>query len=135
MLLTYRKDGARTIPYPVSMGPGTEAVAQPNAVGRNLAILMHWRGWNQTEVSRRSGVSQRHISDILRGHSDCTSEVMGQLAKAFGIPRWQLDMDDLTEELLTGTELQMIVDTYVRNPAGRKFISGAVEMVRTSQKR
>lgn len=107
-----------------------EALGEPKAVGRNLAILMKWKSWNQSELSRRSGVSQRHISDVLSGQTDLTTEKVEKLALAFGLQAWQLLMPDITEELLTTTDLRIIVETYVSRPAGRKLIDGAAEMVR-----
>jgi transcriptional regulator with XRE-family HTH domain len=107
-----------------------EIAPEPNRVARNVAILMRWRDWNQSELSRRSGVSQRHISDLLRGLSDCTTEVTSQLAAAFAVPSWLLMVDDITEELLTTTDLKILVDACIHNPRGRKLILGAVDMVR-----
>jgi transcriptional regulator with XRE-family HTH domain len=117
------------------MAGNDEVLPEPKAVARNLRILMRWHGWNQSELSRRSGVSQRHISDLLRGLSDCTTERLEEFARALRVPSWTLLMDDLTEDLLTSTALQIIVETYVKNPAGRKLISGAADMVRDAPKR
>ena len=63
-----------------------ETAPEPNRVIKSVATLMRWRGWNQSELSRRSGVSQRQISDLLRGQSDCTTGMAEQLAAAFGVP-------------------------------------------------
>jgi len=132
MLLKTRKDDASPLPYAFSMAGEDvrEAASQPNRVIKSVAALMRWRGWNQSELSRRSGVSQRHISDLLRGQSDCTTGMADQLAQAFGVPSWLLMVSDITEELLTNTDLQILVDAYIRNPRGRKLIRGAVDMVR-----
>lgn len=132
MLLTLHKDDARACLYAVRMEQEEplESPGEPKAVGRNLAVLMKWKGWNQSETSRRSGVSQRHISDVLSGQTDLTTEKVEQLAASFSLQGWQLLMPDITEELLTTTDLQIIVDTYISKPAGRKLIDGAAEMVR-----
>jgi len=133
MLLEHRKDTARASAYAFRMAGEGEKQRTPTRAMRNVAILMRWKGWNQSELGRRSGVSQRHISDLLRGHADCTTEVVEQLAAAFGIPGWQLMVSDVTEELLTGTDLKIVVDTFVSNPRGRKLILGAVDMVRETK--
>ncbi len=133
MVLELSKDSARAKQYAFSMVTGNVGLPEPTKVARNVAILMRWKGWNQSELARRSGVSQRHISDLLRSLSDCTTELVEQLAKAFGVPSWQIMMDDITEELLTNTDLRIVVETYVRNPNGRKLILGAADMVRSSK--
>ena len=134
MALHTRKDTAKPYQYRISMAGKNDSVAVPTRVMRNVAVLMKWKGWNQSELDRKSGVSQRHISDLLRGHADCTTEVAEKLAAAFGVPSWLLMVDDITEELLTNTDLQIVVDTYVKRPNGRKLILGAVDMVRSTPK-
>lgn len=131
MLLNARKDDAEAYLYAVSMD-NLETPPEPRAIGRNLATLMKWKGWNQTELARRSGVSQRHISDILKGLTDPTTEMVEKLAGAFAVQSWQMMMSDITEDLLTSTDLQIVVATYVSTPAGRRLIDGAAEMVRKS---
>lgn len=130
MMLETRKDTAKAYLYPVSMNQ--EQMPEPKPVGRNLAMLMRWKDWNQSDVSRKSGVSQRHISDILRGLSDPTTDIIEKLAESFAVQPWQMLMPDITEELLTSTDLRLIVETYISKPAGRKLIDGAAEMVRNN---
>lgn len=134
MLLSLGKDGASASVYAVLMTRDDvrEATPELGTVARNLATLMRWKDWNQSELARRSEVSQRHISDILRGRSDCTTEMADQLAAAFGFRGWQLMLPDITEELLTSTDLRILVETYIKNPRGRKLIDAASDMVRNS---
>jgi transcriptional regulator with XRE-family HTH domain len=42
-------------------------------LGRVIRALRCRRGWRQLDLARRSGVSQRHISTIERGHLDGSS--------------------------------------------------------------
>jgi transcriptional regulator with XRE-family HTH domain len=42
-------------------------------VGRVIRALRRRRGWRQLDLANRSGVSQRHISTIERGHLDGSS--------------------------------------------------------------
>lgn len=130
MTLRPGKDSASDLPYPDSMeGEDSEAPGFPTVVAKNTATLMKLKGWNQSELGRRSTVSQRHISDLLRGYSDCTTEVIVQLAGAFGIAPWVLMIEDLPAEVLESQRLRILVETYIQNPAGRKLIEGAVDMV------
>lgn len=133
MLLVPRKDGARASPYAARVDideQNDEVLPEPKQIAKALGVLMRWKDWNQSDLARESGVSQRHISDVLRGLSDCTTEMAEQLAAPFGMRAWQLMLPDLTEELLTSTNLKIIFETYLKHPGGRKLIDGAAEMVR-----
>lgn len=61
-------------------------MADPGVIGRNVARMRAERGWTQSELSRRSGVSQSFISDLEGGRrGKATTEVAASLAKAFGV--------------------------------------------------
>lgn len=126
------KDGATVPVYPRFMSEGShkEQAPEPTQVAKNLRVLMKWRDWNQSDLARHAKVSQRHISDVLRGHSDCTTEMVGAFAKAFRVPLWKLTMEGLSEDLLTSTDLEIIVEAFVNNPQGRRLLLGAVDMVK-----
>lgn len=124
-----RKDSARAVLYAVPMADEDELAPEPNTVAKNIATLMRLREWNQSELDRRSKVSQRHISDILRGQSDCTTEVIEKLADAFDIEPWQLMVPNLSDDLLAGQQLKRLISAYAEIPAGRALIDGAVDMV------
>ena len=56
---------------------GAMAIKRPatrETLARNLKALMDEAKWNQVELSKRSGVSQRQISNILRQETGCWSE-------------------------------------------------------------
>lgn len=51
-----------------------------------LASLMKKRGWNQVTISKKSGVSQQQISNILSGRRyKIRMETVEKLARAFGM--------------------------------------------------
>lgn len=56
--------------------------------------LMYARGWSQSALAAKSGVSQSRIAYLLnyRDHGDRhpTTKVIDQLADAFGLSAWQL---------------------------------------------
>lgn len=81
---------------------------------------------NQTEVARQSGVSQRHISDIVNGKASCTTEVADQLGKPFGLQGWHMIMSALPEDLVNSPSIQKLVDAYIKaDMSGREFLDAA----------
>lgn len=103
---------------------GNEARA---ILGRNLKALMDLHDWNQVELARRSGVSQRHISDILRLRTDATAIVIDRLAKAFGRAGYELQIDGLHEAVSnSSSNLNELVSSYVKDPAVRRLLDAAL---------
>ncbi len=51
-----------------------------------LRIARQTRGWSQTELSARSGVSQANLSKLENGLIGPTEEVLGRVSKALGFP-------------------------------------------------
>lgn len=81
------------------------------------------RDWNQVELAKKSGVSQRMISSILSKESGCSVETADALAHAFGLNGWHLIMPGLTEDLLKSGAVQDLLDSYVNaSPEGRALI-------------
>lgn len=72
---------------------GSAAIENPK-VRHQLAVtirtLLQKNQWSEAELGRRSGVSQKHINNIVREKDGCTVECLAALAKTFNIPAWQL---------------------------------------------
>ncbi len=67
---------------------------EPGPLGRNIARLRQERGWPQSELARRSGVSQGFVSRLESGDSMQTLVgVAAALARALGVT-----VDDLLRE-------------------------------------
>lgn|SRR6185369_16012904 len=102
------------------------APKRPNtrtSLANNLKTLMAIRGWNQVELSRKSGVSQRMISAILSQESGCSVETADALAHTFGLQGWHLIMPNLTEDLLKSKAVQDLFESYVgASKEGRALI-------------
>ena len=63
-------------------------------LGRSVARLRAARGWSQSELARRSGVSQGFISSLEGGRRlDAETRFVGALARALGVA-----VDDLLRE-------------------------------------
>lgn len=102
--------------------------ATRESLARNLKALMDEAGWNQVELSKRSGVSQRQISNILRQETGCSIEHADALGKAFGLQGWHLIMPTLSRDLSTGT-LAKLVDRYASaSSEGRAAIDRVAEL-------
>ena len=55
-------------------------------LGRNVAVMRTERGWSQSELARRSGVSQSFISQLELGtRTQAQASVLVALAKALGV--------------------------------------------------
>ncbi len=61
-------------------------MADPGVLGRSVARLRAARGWSQSELARRSGVSQTFISSLEGGRrGKATTDTAGALARALGV--------------------------------------------------
>jgi transcriptional regulator with XRE-family HTH domain len=102
--------------------------ATRDTLARNLLALMREAGWNQVELSKRSGVSQRQISNILRQDTGCSVEHADALAKAFGLQGWHLIMPTLRKDLEAGA-ISLLVDRYASaSSEGRAAIDRVAEL-------
>lgn len=81
----------------------------------NVRALMRARGWTQVDVAGHSGVAQRTVSDLL-GYGERTDKAptlrtIAALARAFGIPAWQLQAP-LPVELLTSQRPAKLLEQF-----------------------
>lgn len=143
MLLAERTDTAKLFRHPSGMSDRplqtSNKMGVPYAweiLGRNLKALMDLRGWNQVELARRSGVSQRHISSILNRRTGVSGEIIDKLAYAFGRKGFELQVDGLHEEILSSTgNLSSLVSAYVHDPTSRKLLDAALELLPKPKRR
>jgi transcriptional regulator with XRE-family HTH domain len=104
--------------------------ATRETLARNLQMLMEVRGWTQTSLAQKSGVSQRQISNILNAKTGCSVEHADALAKAFGLHGWHLIMPSLPEDLVNGA-LSRLLDNYLASSTeGRAAIDHLAELER-----
>jgi transcriptional regulator with XRE-family HTH domain len=58
----------------------------PKSLGRNVARLREAQGWSQSELARRSGVSQAFISSLEGGRrTKASTDTALALARALGV--------------------------------------------------
>lgn len=82
-------------------------------LSKNLAWLLERRNWSQRDLAKRSGVSQRQISNILSNAVACSIETAEALAGAFGLTAWLLLNSDLPTSLLESAALRKLVHDWI----------------------
>lgn len=97
-------------------------------LARNLSLLMSQEGWNQVDLAKHSGVSQRQISNILRRETGCSVEHAEALARAFGLQGWHLIMPTLRQDLQAGMVAKLIDHYAAASDAGRSAIDRVAEL-------
>jgi HTH-type transcriptional repressor of puuD len=94
-------------------------------VSANLAELMRQHGLSQNRLSKLTGVSQSHISAILRGDKQTTVDVLDRLGKPFGLKGWHLS-SPLT--LSDAAKVNQVIEHYAAaSPEGRELIARTAE--------
>jgi transcriptional regulator with XRE-family HTH domain len=126
MQLVAIKDTAKARPYPLVMTKARPSTKEILAL--NLKRLMGMRKWTQVKMAQESGVSQTHISAILRGDSSCTVETADALAKPFNLTGWHLLIARLPDNLVSSPSLNRLVEAYIdATEDGREFLDAAVD--------
>lgn len=78
----------------------------------------------QSALAIKSGVSQRHISSILRAEAEAGIEKLDKIGRVFHMRGWQLQMPDLPDDLLDSDIIGKVVQSLARvPPKGREFIA------------
>lgn len=80
------------LPFPTSRPAAEPTAAEPTAatlreaVGEVLREERHEQGRTLTDVADRAAVSVGYLSEIERGRKDVSSEVLGAVCDALGVP-------------------------------------------------
>lgn len=94
-------------------------------VGERVKKLRDARGWSQAYLEKKSGVSQKTISNIERGGGDRRSYTLESLAgvcDALGVKTWQILLPDKEEVV-------KLINNYERASAnGRHNIDRVAEL-------
>lgn len=115
MLLNGLQNAARRLPYPRRMVTAKESIRE--VLAANTRALMKRRGWTQTQVASKAGLSQTHVGNVLRREVDPTTAVLAGLGKAFGLPSWLLLVPELPIEVLDSQEVPALVKSYLEAAA------------------
>lgn len=98
--------------------------AARSVLAQNLRALMDQRGWKQTELASRSGVSQAAISAILRCKKAPTVDTVEAFSRALGVEPWQLLMPGLSLNPSVAIEVVGLLRQYQQaSTQGRDMIA------------
>lgn len=88
---------------------------------KSLERMLEWEGMSQKELSLRIGITEKHISNIIRGKSSITPDMSLKLEKVFGVTSdfwnnleisYQQDVSRLEEEEQLQNEISL-VDNFI----------------------
>lgn len=103
-------------------------------VATNLEAAMERSGLeNQSKLMRASGVSQAHISSILRRHKAPTVSVLERLSKALRIEPWQLLLPPELAALGPSAGLRRLLAAYATSSPEARRVIEAVAAAQASQ--
>lgn len=100
----------------------------------NLNALMHMRSprWKQVELAKAANVSQRTISNMLRGHFDeksgATLDRVDAVARVFNLRGWQLLVPGLPADMAFAQTMSDIVNAFIlADDDGKELICRVAE--------
>lgn len=118
---------ARRKQYAANM-PKRVEISTKEVIARNLRALMRRHGLNQPKLAKLSGVSQRHISSILRAEAEPGAEKLDKLARPFKLKGWQLQVPDIPEDLLDSDVIEKLMRALRElSPEGREHLAQNAE--------
>ncbi|MGH8073682.1 MAG: helix-turn-helix domain-containing protein [Lysobacter sp.] len=102
------------------------------ALAGNLKRLMDHHELSQAQLSKKAGVGQSTLSNLLDSSSPLEinprADTIERLADYFGIPSWQLLIPDLPLQLLMNQRLSKLIENYRDAPEnGRENINRVAE--------
>lgn len=96
---------------------GSANISDPvvrHMVAQNIRHYLATNEWSESELARRSGVSQKQVNNITRERYGCTAEALFALARAFRVPAYQLLIPGRAESDATPDGLDAVVVAYLR---------------------
>jgi transcriptional regulator with XRE-family HTH domain len=102
----------------------------------NLARLLAMGGryglpTSQAELARRSGVSQKTLSNWLAPDRGVAPQLdkLEPIARVYGLEVWQLLVPDLPDDMVMAGPLQKLVANYrkISSPRAREYIDRVAE--------
>ena len=106
-------------------------------LARNVKILMNHYDMTQDDIEKKTGVSQRTISNVINPGSvgSITTKTIEKIADYFGLEYWHLLIPNISIDELVSKRIEKVVVCYTQSePAGRENIARISENeVRYSQ--
>jgi transcriptional regulator with XRE-family HTH domain len=87
-------------------------ITHAEIIGENIRKLLAARGWSETKLAQKSGVSQRMVNNFLRVNlpGNPTLESLEKLSKALGVPLWKLTLPNQTVDQLQNKAVNDLVE-------------------------
>lgn len=102
---------------------------------RNLGLLIERNRLSQAELAKKSSVSQKSISNMIRGEQTPTLETLEKISAAFGVDGWQLVVPELPLELIGSPAASLLLKHFTQSSkSGRDLICRLAEREATHNK-
>lgn len=91
---------------------------------RNLKFLMDYHEDTQQSLEKRSGVSQKTISNMLNPGDERSPNLnkVALVANAYKLKTWHMLLPDATLEILTNSSVEKLIETYITIDAKSKDV-------------
>lgn len=102
---------------------GSPTIKNPlvrHLVAQNVRHLLHVNEWSESELARRSGVSQKQVNNIVRERYGCTIEALFEMARAFRVPPYSMIIAGVSEAGADLSKLDEIVVAYLQADARKR---------------
>jgi len=75
--------------------PNIHVPAVRAILAENIRTYLDEIQWSESELARRSGVSQKQVNNIVRRRNGCSVEALHEIGAALRVPYWLLLMPGL----------------------------------------
>lgn len=102
---------------------GSPTIKNPlvrHLVAQNVRHYLLTNEWSESELARRSGVSQKQVNNITRERYGCTVEALFEIARAFHLPAYQLLIPGISETDVLNVELDRIIVSFLNGSARKR---------------
>lgn len=107
-------------------------------VNEKLQEVMDWKGLNQQELAKRTGINASTISSYVTNRAAVSVEVACQLAAALGVSSWTLLNGEplpATHDDLTGEETALVTDLRGLTLEQKEVVLNVVATMKKQNKR
>jgi transcriptional regulator with XRE-family HTH domain len=80
---------------PIADNSGMEKLSIRQILTRNLRDAMKKAGWDQKKLAAAAGISESHVSEVMREISVPTIELVARFANALKLQAWELLADSV----------------------------------------
>lgn len=94
----------------------------------NLRMLMRREKLTARKLAGKADIAPATMSKIMNLRSAANLDTLNSLAKALNVEPWMLILDNLSEDMVTGSGLRSMMRSYhSATPGGREMINMVAE--------